>query len=420
MIWSEVLKLSCFSTMNPVRQGDNLLEYASVSYLNDFDIQLFPNVLYFATYEQWEKFKYEICLSFVLLGERPSAPDEFYPSSNTNILFFTNEQDFLALYSLLQTELSIERRMNTEMQKLFIMVADNVGLQIIVDKIAEIYHRPVTILDNAFSFIASSQNYIFPESTLSEAVKNGHLLTTARDYLKKISITNPRRKIKETILINPNVIINNKRLTNYFTYIYLNNINICSFSVHEIGDNPIPENELRYLPQIASILSAELQKKNFYMLNKSNYYTHLFSTLLGDQATGKHDINDRLQQFGYHLKRYKYIICVDFQNMYITGTEIQLLADSLLYYFENSFYMITEDSILYFVSRDEGNLLTQKEVNDWNQILEIESSNIKIGISSAFENLNLTKQHYQDAKEAITIGKHYDSNKKIYLYDDYR
>ncbi len=420
MIWSNALKLSCFSTMNIIRQGDNLFDYASVNYLNDFDAQLFPNILYFATYKQWEKFRYDNGLSFVVVRELLATSEDFLPSSNTNLLFFTNENDFFAFYALLQNELSIERRMNGEMQRLFNMVADNVGLQKIVDKIAEIYHRPVTILDNAFSFIAHSQNYIFPESTLSEAVKSGHLLTAARNYLKKISIQNPKCKVNETILMDPNVKIGNKRLINYFTYIYLNNINICSFSVFEFRDDPIPENELRYLPQISSILSAELQKKSFYMLNKASYYTHLFSTLLEDQAVGSHDINDRLKQFGYKLGQYKYIVYVDCQNMFIAGTEIQLLADRLHYCFENSFYMVTEDAIIYFVSRDAENLLSQKEISSWNQLWEIESSNIKIGVSSSFENLSHTKQFYQDAREAITIGNHYNPDKKIYLYDDYR
>jgi sugar diacid utilization regulator len=206
-------------------------------------------------------------------------------------------------------------------------------------------------------------------------------------------------------------------MCNHFTNILINDIEIGSFSVFELL-SPIPAEKIEYLPQIACVLSLEMQKSSFYQTNKATHYTHLFSLLLSGERLNTQDIEARLQLFNYRLRSEKYVVYIDAENLICAGAQLQFLADRIHRTFTNSIYTVKANAIIFLITRDPIDDISNEELSDWNSFMRANS--MYAGMSSRFTDLSSVTFRLEEAKRALLIGRMFASSHCFYCFDQYR
>lgn len=292
------------------------------------------------------------------------------------------------------------------------MILENAGLQAVVNAISDLYDAPVSVIDNAYSILAYSAHRLPDFPQMVEEFKNGHLRIDIQKLMKKVGYTLPQKK--KTAPTSFRIVDSSVPLYNNLTIIYVNSFPAASFSIFT-EDKPLSGILETYLPTIAGALSLEMQKSYFYLLNKANYYTHLFSLIIEGDPVKLSDIRERLRVFGYELGALKRVVCVDTSRDYYSGSEIQLLADRLRASLKNSIYVIQEAQIIYLQSFDGDDTFPdiRSEVGE-----EISPTGIRVGVSSIYSDIEKTKLFLKQARHAIDTGGRISANGYVTYFDD--
>jgi len=208
-------------------------------------------------------------------------------------------------------------------------------------------------------------------------------------------------------------------LRNYLTLIYIKNIQVGSFSIITTPDNLLPKCRINLLPAFAKIISLEMQKSDFHLLNKATYYSHMLVQILDparliDQDAFKKSLN----LFGYELRRYKHVIFIDFNDEDFDIRQIQSFAEQFRISIPNSIYMIHENNILYLKSSDDDISVSEEEISNWIEI--IAQTKLKIGISSMFEDISQMRSCLKQATNVIATGRKLPAAIPVYNFDTYR
>ncbi len=328
-----------------------------------------------------------------------------------NCLIYTGNEDFQTAYFTLNKLFSIHARMHTAMMDMSQMIAKNKGLQALTDYLAGLYRCPVQVVDNAFSIRAFSLNYY--RGTLLEQAETRHHLLNAEiiTSLREKGYLHHLQTSREPI----DIFLYGER--QHAVSVFASNIKISSLALFDT-ENRIDPMMLDYLPDIANLFSLELAKDTVPGLNKYNDISYIFSYLLQNSEISIQTIRTRLLMFNYQLKPDMNLIYVDIQRSSILPTRIRSTAEQLRKLFSNSCYAIHNEGIIFLVSRDLRDAISDTEISDWTNTLE--AVHYCIGISSTFQDFSRFSLHYEEAKSACRIGNRLYPKKTIHRYDDLR
>jgi sugar diacid utilization regulator len=310
----------------------------------------------------------------------------------------------------------IQQKFEAGIHELINLVSNNSGLQYIVESISELFGHPASITDNNFTYLALSPSYSDLFLPLEGHSAETYIPIEIQKQLRGTKIFRPEKKRIEPVYFDTEF-PDGSIVRNYATLIYLKQLPVASFSVFTDG-SALPLYQLRHLPVIAALLNIELQKSNFYLLNKATYLSHLLAHLLDDSAPLSDDTYTmRFSVFGYQLRQYKQLIYVDLHNEFLDVAQTQSFAEKISGYMDNSVYFIRDEGIIYLSSKHDY-------VFDWDKKTEplahiIEATNIKVGISSIFESISGFSEALKQARIAIKTGKELNDN-SVFWFDDQR
>ncbi len=350
--------------------------------------------------------------AFILYADKPLSKT---PGGQL-VGIFDNAEKHQAAYLATLGLFMEDSRMRRRVDNLVDQVSAGTGLETIANLIAEICQAPVSITDNAYTLIVSSDDYENQSIPLDKHSRNDHIPETIKALLKQRGTYLPTVKDTDATLISWEDKAGAARNA-YLTLIHIKGVPIASFCVfpHE----PLPPYVVKSLPQIASIISTELQKSDFYLANKSARFASLLSRLIDNPL--HQDINsliENLELLGHSLKHYKYVVYVDLNNEFLNVSQTRALAEELRHCIANSIYVVRDGNIIFLTSRSSNAALSEDELSSWHEIAQIH--NIKIGISSQFKDLLMTKTYLMQAQMAIRTGKVFDSSLAVYPFDNYR
>lgn len=418
MKWSTIKSLSCCSTMGILHEDDPEQDYDVVFQLREGGEESLPNVVYFAATSQYLKLDGRSHAAFILYHD---DKDKAFPQIDSgNVGAFVSMKAFESCIKALVVEFSIFHKLERGTQKIFELVAANSGMQTIIDFIAQLYDAPASIIDNSYTPIAWSQS-VKPHTQRLWKLWNtlypiGKMSDIALAKMKNTQIMHPVGKIEHTRKWEN--VFEDEVVSNYLTMIYVNNIAIASFSIL-YNDRTLSEVYLMFLPVIAKALSLEMQKSDFYILNKASYFTHIFVHLLtvGSQLALS-DLEARLSLFGYSLKHTKYIIYADILDFTLHHNQLQAVAGSLQDLFSNSIYIIRDSGIIFLMSRDRDDILEEAHFSEWRETLY--SMGLRVGISNPFENPSDVNRCLEQARRAIEIGCQRAPSECLFVFLDYQ
>jgi hypothetical protein len=389
MKWSMIKGLSCCSTMCILHEDDIEREYDELSELegsilfHDLKGGAFPRV------------------------------------AEGNVGVFVSAEEHAACMSGLSREFAEYHRLGRGVMRVFELVAANAGTQAVIDEVAKLYGAPASIIDNTYTPFAWSQSITPSSQRLRETwngFTRGKMVADAMEKLKLGQILHPASRIEHARKWEN--AFGDEVITNYLTMIYINDIAVASFSVL-YNDCALSETQLHFLPAIAKALSLEMQKSDFYILNKATYFTNLLAHILApDSRLYLADLIERFSSFGYSLKRTKYILHASILDATLKDSQRRLVAERLRELFANSVYIIKESGVALLLSRDDDNLPTGSELEEWRKV--VLSMGVRVGMSNPFESPADACLCLEQARRAAETGRRLDPGECLFRFEDYQ
>jgi len=418
MTWDEIQDLLQNFGFSEIKSNTSSLDYSGISMLPENAGELNPNIVWFAPYSAWLEIPDHIrsSKSFILYGDTPARPEAL---PDGNFIFFNDRPGWQTCYTVLLAELSNVHRIKNGLFDLLTYPTSNAELYRISNKVAELYGAPMSIIDNSFAFIAVSDDFVsVPFVNLRREFEAGTLNLEAQEILRANEFVYPKKMRRSTVYFDFEF-PDGSALRNYLTLVYIRNIQVGSFSLITTPDRPLPKCRTNLLPAFAQIISLEMQKSDFHLLNKSTFYSHmLMQTLDPARPIDQDAFQKSLHLFGYELRRYKHVIFIDFSDEDFEIRQIQSFAEQFRTSIPNSIYMIYEQNILYLKSSDDDISISEEEISNWIEI--IAQTNLKIGISSMFEDISQMRSCLKQATNVIATGRKLPAAIPVFNFDTYR
>lgn len=413
MLWKELLDKEYCSTVVILQESVLEREYYSAVPVSEFTREFRADVLYFCSAEQFRRLRHAGEASVLVLGDVLSS-ELALMGGQGNIAVFDNAEAFSACFDGLVTEFSIMRRLDERLQQLAALVANDAGLDVIANHIAESFGHFVTIVDNSQTILAHSTNYPIPVRDIVEDIRRGYI---PADIMQKVKRNQPRlrEKTNPTPFLVPHLY---GQFKHYMTPVIIGPVTAGFFSVYYTPQEQPPSAEFPYLQKTAELLSIKMQRVDFHRTNKSNFYTRLFSKLLSGDASPGDNWPERFGAYGYTLKENMFVLVVELQKEKLSNVVIDNLGKNVANYFANGIYFVQDNLILVFCSFSDDRPLTEAIMADWEEFSRI--NDLKVGVSSRFTDPSDIRPYVDEAKAAILTGEIYSPQNHFFRYDDYR
>lgn len=382
-----------------------------------YGLKFNQDTLYFINDKDLTSFDYPDNLQLIILNTDKSQLPAMLCDHAALIILCSDESAFMNLYQYAEELRETAEKMNHFILQLAKNISENASLDDIVASISEIYQRPISIIDNAYSVMAFS-SFCETDTHLIKEYRRGYLDEGAVAMLNRINFMTPLSKSTKIRYYDVDEEAGGNILgysRNNYSLIYVNNVAMAAISVFDNYD--ISDCMLAFLEPISFMLSLHLQKQEFYMLNKGSYYNHLLSVITCGVPFNSEVMVSRLQSLGYTVKQYLYFMAVELNAS--DGKDLKAVSSIAEYVknmIANSIYLILNNRILFLVSRDEP--IQRSSILKWEK--SIRSIHVLLGISNAFEDLNASQQYIQEANSAIEMGTQIHPEQCIYIFDDYQ
>lgn len=476
MEFGELFELLDFSTMNILKRRKKTQDLAGLIYLSDPSASvavITPDAVCFGAVSQFN----DIPDEHLEGGTFMLYPDDLVKPlpSDVTVITFDDKREQRECYGQLAAEFRALRQIKDRVYALTSLVSRGSGLKAIADRISDIFGVPVNILDSSLSILAHSEDFPFYIADGREQ-GNGFLPERAQATLKTEGLVS--RAAPEETRVFTWKDSEGDTCYNHYTPICIGDTTIGSLSLFT-QCRPMRKSRIDLLPGLAQILSIEMQKSSTYLLNKSTYYSHLFTDLMnGTIGENQEAIKYRFSIFGYPLKKYKRILYVNLADEYFDASQTQTLAERMHKVLPNNVYVVQDQNITLLVSsdrltdeekydkdrlgnadapengarrvegegadeaatakavprtgqRDHGAFSSDSPSDDGvednpeiNGILMlaaiVRGTRVKIGVSSAFTNILRAPSYLIQAERAIATGKSYDPQGPLYFFSHYR
>lgn len=339
------------------------------------------------------------------------------PKDAGNVLLVKEPEDIPTGIIALDAKFQEQFKIGYIMQKLLELVADNGGIQEVVEMVSQFFKEPIALLDTTFRFIARSQSYK-PISGKSMFPDEAHY---GEGYNKAMLEHFRKRGLLEKIInsMEPFSFVLADEEKAYYVPIIVNKIKVAYLIIYtNKPESNMEEYYLEYLPLFSYMISIELAKNNFYLFNKGNYYNYIFSLILSEDSVDMDDIRMRLKIYDYDLRENMYLVEID-TNMYKNvGLKKDRVAESLRNTFKNSFYVFNDDKIYFLISRHKYELVDIEEMNSWEMSLEGQKlAGAITGPFYGFEDIHKRIKEVNMVLEAVRNDK---MDRYMYSFDEYQ
>lgn len=458
--FSELLSVLDFDTMKTLKLRKKGQRIANLLYLSDpvSSVALIsPETICFGDASQFNAIgdRHLTHGTFVLHLDEPIKP---LPADVT-VITFASLSEMRECYNQLSNEMRLYRRIKDRIFDLTLLVSRGVGLKALLNRISDIFEVPCNVLDNSLSIVSRS-DYFPTWVSDGHSGENTFLPERAVAAMKAEGLV-ARQQLSEPRVFSWHATEDGSLCFNHFAPISIGDTVIASLSLFT-QLKPMRKSRIDLLPGIAHILSIEMQKSNVYLMNKSVYYSHLFTDLINGSIDEDPDtLRYRFSVFGYSLRPYKRIVFADLSREQMDSSQIQSLAERLHKVLDNNIYVVTTQGIILLTSRntfiDDGfycdkilpddivtrglsstprsdiepesrsdqdtddPLLIAEERLDLCELADVvRGTQVKIGVSSIFTDILHAPSYFVQAQRAISSGMAYDREGPVYFFANFR
>ena len=272
------------------------------------------------------------------------------------------------------------------------------GVQYLLNKTHEIMGNPVLIFDMEYGLIASSADSSNDDPIWCEFMTHGKLSEDTIEFFKNESmiesVANSTQFDGVTYLLSSKL-----KYDRIFGQLYNKDQLPVADLVMVACENPFEEYTPELIKTVCNIISKEISQDEYYQIYGQNYQDNIIAKLIEDDSIDKGIYSGHVSNIDRGLKSNIFIAVADVtQSNSINGGPA---------YFKELFkraeprfkYAVCSKYVLIIMSSNTPKLSVNKELNNLIHIFKQE--NVRIGISSAFENLFELRKYYLEAVQAL-------------------
>ncbi|WP_099467146.1 PucR family transcriptional regulator [Konateibacter massiliensis] len=390
--------------------SDATIDIRTIKLLTKDQTRFHKNILYLGPTELLPDANLSLDSTILCYGKSPDP--SVYQGSKLRILYMENEFDCAKMFNDISDRLQDIQKINTALHLLINAFFTEQGLQYLTDVAHEVFGNPLFVVDTRHKYLAMSAGTIADTTFASEENRIGYINAEGLAYLKKNRIDERIREQNAPIyFVNP---LHNKGMM--VDAITINNIEVGHVMLYE-QDRPFGEFDSILLHRTSRIISMELQKDSFIRANKGFMYSYFLAELLDNPLSNYSTVAERLETIGYDLKEDQYILVIPAQSYRDTSTKLDIIVEQLRYILPHSIYVIYENSIVFLISRNRKEGITEHEQSQLTQFLT--TNELTAGMSNFFGDLRDARRFYKQAVKSIDMSKKMNRQGPIHYYSDY-
>lgn len=283
------------------------------------------------------------------------------------------------------------------------------SLKKIISLASEWMGNPVAVMDMSHNAVEKTRPAAYPE-TLDPLFQDAHL---SEEMLHPI--VSSGYQILNQLLAHKAAIMSPKNLPrNYISLIFVKDIAIAGVSVMELN-RPFVDADYDKIQFLSMLLSLELQKSKYNMINSIQRKRAFFYDILRDNALSEADLNERLQYFQFQLNHVNYLLAVD--GRLLPKEEQERLVNELAILRGDLTVLFDGYAVVLVSTAAAGSLELPEILEQYAGFLT--TREIKAGLSTGFQSLMQLKLYFMQATNAIIWSGRLGNDQAISRYDDY-
>lgn len=332
-------------------------------------------------------------------------------AENQNVILTNCPLSPEQLQSLLRIWLESYRKQQDDATRLKLVqcVALQNSLKRIVELASTWLGNPVAIMDMAHNAVEKIQPATYPENLDSLF----GALHPSEGMLR--SIISSGYQILNKLLAHEAAIMTPKDLPrNYISLIFVKDVAIAGVSVMELN-RPFVDADCDKVQFLSMLLSLELRKSKYSMINSIQRKRAFFYDILRNNALSESDLNKRLQYFHFPLNHINYLLTVD--SRLLTAEEQESLVNKLSILRGDLAILFDGYAVVLLSLGTPGTLDLPEILKQYAGLISM--YDMKAGLSTGFQSLMNVKLYFQQAVNAIIWNNRLGTDHVISRYDDY-
>ena len=254
------------------------------------------------------------------------------------------------------------------------------GLQYLVDTASHLFGNPIYVVDLQNKYLAMSAGIVPDDDFFREESASGYI---SEKGIRSIRVNKVDEKVRgaDTAYYFVNSLVKKGMLVDA---VHIQGVEVGHVMMLE-SEHPFREYDPDFFHRFGKLVSMELQKNSAYSRNKGVMYSYFLADLLKNPRQNVSDIKERLKLLGYSLKETFYIVAIPPVSHSFSDLKLEVILEHLKQIFAGSIYVIYEDTIVFLISRDMDQNLSEYEISQLSEYLT--ANRLKAGISNFYQHL---------------------------------
>lgn len=340
-------------------------------------------------------------------------PDEYKGNPRINLILLDKTVDVYAVFNDIKDVFMKDYFRTQNSLKLLEALAQESGLEKIIEIGYEMLGNPFTITDMSNKRIAVTNHAELNDDPVwNEIVEYGYTSFTSWSFY----LTN---SLVEMIDKNESPFFWTDTYSKYPRI--MGSIKMGSKHIATIGvcahEKPFRDSDLELASLLCKAVSIELQKNEFVHYSQGLIHENFIEDLLERKVTGEKVISERAKTLHLKFMKNLFVMVIDMGTFGNEKTTLTYMRNELEKMISNGKAVVHAKNIVIIMSCDNEKLFMKTDVENIKQFLK--TNNMYAGISRSFNSLVKVPDHYLQSVEALKLGLHINKEAILFEYEDY-
>lgn len=307
-----------------------------------------------------------------------------------------------------------DKNPKTFSEKILEALAEDKGIQSIIDLGGKILGNPISLVDASRKHIAVTDSPEVEDDPIwKEVITYGYTSQITIAHNASIGLTDKLSRASAPFFWESDRYIKYRRIMARVTY---KEKTIGILTVYQTR-KPFTEEDLAQTKILCDAVSSEMQKNPFFHSILGNSYELFIKELLEGKIKDSEIVRSRTEFFNLGFKKKIFVLAVDAYDLDKTNILPSYLRSYLEKNLIDSKTILFEEHVVLLISCDSEKRFWELGLEDIKAYLY--NMELKAGLSRAFEDLSDVQEYHIQALEALKLGKLLHGEAELYTYDDY-
>jgi sugar diacid utilization regulator len=313
------------------------------------------------------------------------------------------ETDISDLFNAVLEALNTKRKIIDGSAALLNCLVQGKGLEEIIHIGSEILGKPISLVDYTGKLLVSSDQQgidLTPEGYLKQET---YSIFRAYNFTKKVN------ESAAPILLD----INHPDIPRMIVgKISIRNKIVGHLAVLE-NEKPFADEDIEVAKVLIEVIASEVQKNNFYLLMAGIHHEYFILDLLQEKHDNPTTVEDRVRSLQWDAYNAFHVVTINIPRNDDAFFFVEYFRTRLGYIFPFSKSIYYDENVILVIYKDRNEEEITRKLD--NLLLE---NNLAAGISQMFSSIIDLKRYYEQARQALSIGKLLKKGERVFLYDD--